>query len=109
ASRQSLGTAVFGGMITSTVLAIFFVPVFYVAIQSLIELKNGPPKHPPGEELPVAAHGETPAAEKPEHVSTVEVNGAPDGDGKPEKEAKVAKEPQPRSGTEGTPEASKVP
>jgi HAE1 family hydrophobic/amphiphilic exporter-1 len=44
ASRRSLGTAVFGGMITSTVLAVFFVPAFYVAIQSLIELFNGPPK-----------------------------------------------------------------
>jgi HAE1 family hydrophobic/amphiphilic exporter-1 len=44
ASRQSLGTAVFGGMVTATVLAIFFVPVFYVAIQHLIELRNGPPK-----------------------------------------------------------------
>jgi HAE1 family hydrophobic/amphiphilic exporter-1 len=44
ASRRSLGTAVFGGMITSTVLAVFFVPAFYVAIQSLIELINGPPK-----------------------------------------------------------------
>ena len=42
ASRQSLGTAVFGGMITSTVLAVFFVPALYVAIQSLIELRNGP-------------------------------------------------------------------
>ncbi|MCE9563935.1 MAG: efflux RND transporter permease subunit [Planctomycetes bacterium] len=49
ASRQSLGTAVFGGMITSTVLAVFFVPVFYVAIQSLIELKNGPPRMKLGE------------------------------------------------------------
>ena len=46
ASRQSLGTAVFGGMITATVLAVFFVPVFYVAIQCLIELRNGPPKPP---------------------------------------------------------------
>ncbi|HVL14770.1 MAG TPA: efflux RND transporter permease subunit, partial [Gemmata sp.] len=56
ASRQSLGTAVFGGMVTSTVLAVFFVPVFYVAIQSLIELKNGPPRHPgaPEEESPEA-------------------------------------------------------
>ncbi len=44
ASRQSLGTAVFGGMITSTVLAVFFVPAFYVAIQTLIEFINGPPK-----------------------------------------------------------------
>ncbi len=44
-SRRSLGTAVFGGMITSTVLAVFFVPVFYVAIQNLVELINGaPPK-----------------------------------------------------------------
>jgi len=50
ASRQSLGTAVFGGMITSTVLAIFFVPVFYVAVQGLIELRNGPPKPVPGRE-----------------------------------------------------------
>jgi len=32
-------------MITATVLAVFFVPVFYVAVQSLIELINGPPKH----------------------------------------------------------------
>ena len=44
ASRRALGTAVFGGMITSTVLAVFFVPVFYVAFQGLIELRNGPPK-----------------------------------------------------------------
>lgn len=44
ASRQALGTAVFGGMITATVLAVFFVPVFYVAIQGLIELISGPPK-----------------------------------------------------------------
>ena len=44
ASRQALGTAVFGGMITSTVLAVFFVPVFYVAVQGLIELGSGPPK-----------------------------------------------------------------
>src|SRR5207248_4127336 len=48
ASRQSLGTAVFGGMITATVLAVFFVPVFFVAIQRLAELRNGPPKVLPG-------------------------------------------------------------
>ncbi len=49
ASRRALGTAVFGGMITSTVLAVFFVPVFYVAIQGLIEIINGPPKQHPDE------------------------------------------------------------
>ena len=55
AGRQSLGTAVFGGMITSTFLAIFFVPVFYVGIQSLIELINGAPKLDPHL---VESHGE---------------------------------------------------
>jgi HAE1 family hydrophobic/amphiphilic exporter-1 len=43
ASRRALGTAVFGGMVTSTVLAVFFVPVFYVAVQGLIEFWSGPP------------------------------------------------------------------
>ena len=44
ASRQSLGTAVFGGMITSTVLAVFFVPAFFVAMQLLEEMVRGRPK-----------------------------------------------------------------
>jgi HAE1 family hydrophobic/amphiphilic exporter-1 len=35
ASRRALGTAVFGGMITSTFLAVLFVPVFYVLLESL--------------------------------------------------------------------------
>jgi HAE1 family hydrophobic/amphiphilic exporter-1 len=34
AARQALGTAVFGGMIAATVLAVLFVPVFYVVIQT---------------------------------------------------------------------------
>ena len=46
ASRQALGTAVFGGMMTSTVLAVFFVPIFYVVVQGVIEMLNGPPKKP---------------------------------------------------------------
>ena len=33
ASRRALGTAVFGGMLTSTFLAVLFVPVFYVVVQ----------------------------------------------------------------------------
>jgi len=48
-SRRSLGTAVFGGMITATFLAVFFVPAFYVAMQKLAELRHGPPKPRPGE------------------------------------------------------------
>ena len=37
ASQQALGTAVFGGMITSTVLAVFFTPVFFFLLQGLSE------------------------------------------------------------------------
>ncbi len=37
ASRQALGTAVFGGMITATVLSVLFVPVFYTVIQRISE------------------------------------------------------------------------
>ncbi|MGC9964221.1 MAG: multidrug efflux RND transporter permease subunit [Syntrophobacteraceae bacterium] len=37
ASRQALGTAVFGGMIAATALMVIFVPAFYVVIQSLSE------------------------------------------------------------------------
>jgi HAE1 family hydrophobic/amphiphilic exporter-1 len=35
ASQQSLGTVVFGGMIASTLLAIPFVPVFFIAVRRL--------------------------------------------------------------------------
>jgi HAE1 family hydrophobic/amphiphilic exporter-1 len=37
ASRRALGTAVFGGMITSTFLAVLFVPVFFVVVQGASE------------------------------------------------------------------------
>src|SRR5262245_24133458 len=37
ASQQSLGTVVFGGMIASTLLAIPFVPVFYIMMQRVSE------------------------------------------------------------------------
>ncbi|MDX1927426.1 MAG: multidrug efflux RND transporter permease subunit [Pirellulaceae bacterium] len=41
ASRRSLGIAVFGGMITSTVLAVYFVPVAYVIAQRIDEMFHG--------------------------------------------------------------------
>jgi HAE1 family hydrophobic/amphiphilic exporter-1 len=64
ASRRSLGTAVFGGMIASTALAVFVVPVFYVAVEWLIEKRYGPPKQlPPSPEVPTLAP-EGKAAEK---------------------------------------------
>jgi HAE1 family hydrophobic/amphiphilic exporter-1 len=37
AGQQALGTAVFGGMIASTVLSVFFVPVFFVVLQAVQE------------------------------------------------------------------------
>ena len=40
-SRVSLGTAVFGGMLASTVLGVFFIPFLYFVIQSLVERKKG--------------------------------------------------------------------
>lgn len=42
ASRQSLGTAVFGGMVLSTVLSLVVVPVFYIVIVSFFcRFKDG--------------------------------------------------------------------
>jgi HAE1 family hydrophobic/amphiphilic exporter-1 len=43
ASQQAIGTVVFGGMLASTLLAIPFVPVFYVAIHSLRDRRAGQP------------------------------------------------------------------
>ncbi|NET09392.1 MAG: efflux RND transporter permease subunit [Merismopedia sp. SIO2A8] len=40
-SRQSLGTAVFGGMLTATVLSLFVVPVMYIVLKSLVHQITG--------------------------------------------------------------------
>jgi hydrophobic/amphiphilic exporter-1 (mainly G- bacteria), HAE1 family len=37
ASRNSVGTTVFGGMIVSTALNLFFIPVLYVIVKLLLE------------------------------------------------------------------------
>jgi HAE1 family hydrophobic/amphiphilic exporter-1 len=56
ASRQSIGTTVFGGMLAATLLTLLFVPVFYAVIERLrerghsIEPSNTPePSHAPAE------------------------------------------------------------
>jgi len=47
-SQQTLGTGVLGGMITGTVLAIFMVPVFFVAVMDFFSRKGTlPPQRPP--------------------------------------------------------------
>ena len=43
ASRRALGTAVCGGMLSSTILAVFFTPVFFVAFQWLSERWSAKP------------------------------------------------------------------
>ena len=43
-SQHAIGTGVIGGMLSATVLAIFWVPLFFVAVSSLFGNKE--PKHP---------------------------------------------------------------
>jgi HAE1 family hydrophobic/amphiphilic exporter-1 len=50
AGQKALGTAVFGGMLASTILAVFFVPVFFVIFQSLAEAWSGRKATPAEEE-----------------------------------------------------------
>jgi len=45
ASRQALGTAVFGGMIAATLLAVLFVPVFFYVLQTMSEKLSGGKKN----------------------------------------------------------------
>jgi multidrug efflux pump len=42
ASRIAIGTAVVGGMVTATLLAVFFVPVFFVSVLRLFKVKPRP-------------------------------------------------------------------
>ncbi|WP_221249653.1 efflux RND transporter permease subunit [Desulfuromonas versatilis] len=39
-SRQAIGTAVFGGMLSATVLAIFFIPLFFVVVMRLFKKRR---------------------------------------------------------------------
>ncbi len=43
-SRHSVGTTVFGGMIFSTVLNLFFIPVLYVIVKTMVERESVPAK-----------------------------------------------------------------
>lgn len=40
ASQNAIGTAVLGGMISATVLAVFFVPAFFVFVLKLLRTKR---------------------------------------------------------------------
>jgi multidrug efflux pump subunit AcrB len=52
AARRSLGTVVFGGMLTATLLAVFIVPVLFVLIEEFVERR---PREPAGEAAAEAA------------------------------------------------------
>ena len=52
-TQRAIGTGVFGGMISATVLAIFFVPVFFVVVMGLVErFGKRKRKEPPAEPAP---------------------------------------------------------
>ena len=39
-AQRAIGTGVVGGMIAGTFLGIFFIPLFYVVVQRLVDRKN---------------------------------------------------------------------
>ena len=39
-SRIAIGTGIIGGTVSATILAIFFVPIFYIAVQKIFSRKN---------------------------------------------------------------------
>lgn len=47
ASQRAIGTGVLGGMVTGTILAVVFVPVFFVVIRSIFKDKRHPPPDSP--------------------------------------------------------------
>jgi len=47
-SQNAIGTGVFSGTITATILGIFLVPVFFVGVLSLFKVKPVPPHKPKG-------------------------------------------------------------
>jgi len=55
AARTAIGTAVVGGMVTATVLAVFFVPVFFVAVLHLFKVKPRPKRTQAPSTMPVKA------------------------------------------------------
>jgi multidrug efflux pump len=45
-SRHSIGTGVIGGMLSATVIAVFFIPMFYCVLVSMSEKRGGGKKTP---------------------------------------------------------------
>jgi multidrug efflux pump len=47
-AQNAVGTGVIGGMLASTLLAIFFVPLFFVVVLGGLHIKPTPPEARPG-------------------------------------------------------------
>jgi HAE1 family hydrophobic/amphiphilic exporter-1/multidrug efflux pump len=58
ASRRSLGTAVFGGMLVATALGVFFIPTLYVVIERLVRGEKKPAPPEPVAEVAAPEQGE---------------------------------------------------
>ncbi|MDR3429295.1 MULTISPECIES: efflux RND transporter permease subunit [Silvimonas] len=56
-AQNAIGTGVTGGMITAIVLAIFFVPIFFVVVHQWFKIKERPPLHP-NSQLHAPTHAE---------------------------------------------------
>ncbi len=54
-AQHALGTAVIGGMLSGTLLAIFFVPLFFVRVRSLFKERSAAPASPDSPAQPAAA------------------------------------------------------
>jgi multidrug efflux pump len=54
-SRIAIGTAVIGGMLTATAIAIFFVPMFFVMVRGIFKSRHAPDSPPRPSSAP--AHG----------------------------------------------------
>jgi HAE1 family hydrophobic/amphiphilic exporter-1 len=55
--RQSIGTAVLGGMVLGTALGIFFVPLFFVLIRGFIERRQSKASRRPALGNPIEQGG----------------------------------------------------
>jgi multidrug efflux pump len=60
ASRIAVGTGVVGGMITATLLGVFFIPLFYLSVRRWISRRRPPAPgehtHPAPEHAPEVNH-----------------------------------------------------
>ena len=62
ASRTAIGTGVIGGMLTGTLLAIFFVPLFFIAIRRVFKIQDKPAEPAAAPATPTPAASPPPAA-----------------------------------------------